>query len=52
MLCMQQEVDDRANKLGRVVMSLGLKKDDTVALVHFNNPEFVWTYLGEFNQLH
>ncbi|KAL4227516.1 hypothetical protein ACF0H5_012960 [Mactra antiquata] len=41
-----KEINERANKVGRVVMSLGVKPNDNVTLVHYNSPEFAWVYLG------
>ena len=39
-------VDKHANKVARLGLQLGLKPNDVVALMMYNEPEFLWTFLG------
>ncbi|XP_045216351.2 long-chain fatty acid transport protein 2-like [Mercenaria mercenaria] len=41
-----KEANEFANKVARTFMSLGLKRGDTIALMQYNGPEFMWTFLG------
>ena len=40
------EVDKMANMVARAALEIGLKPGDNVALLLYNEPVFVWTYLG------
>ncbi|CAG2197034.1 unnamed protein product [Mytilus edulis] len=40
------EVDKMANKVANVALGLGLKQGDTVAMMIYNEPAFVWTWFG------
>ncbi|XP_063415991.1 long-chain fatty acid transport protein 6-like [Mytilus trossulus] len=40
------EVDKMANKVANVALGLGLKQGDTVAILIYNEPAFVWTWFG------
>ncbi|GFR88896.1 very long-chain acyl-CoA synthetase [Elysia marginata] len=40
------QVDARANRVARVLQSLGFGTSDTLALVMSNEPAFIWVYLG------
>ena len=40
------EVDRMANKIANVALGLGLKQGDTVAMLMYNEPTFIWTWLG------
>ncbi|XP_063415992.1 long-chain fatty acid transport protein 2-like [Mytilus trossulus] len=40
------EVDKMANKLANVALGLGIKQGDTVAMLMYNEPAFVWTWFG------
>lgn len=42
------EVDKMANKLANVALGLGIKQGDTVAMLMYNEPAFVWTWFGTF----
>ena len=35
-----------ANKVARVGQRLGLKAGDTAAILIYNEPAFIWTFLG------
>ena len=35
------------NRVGNAVKKMGLKCGDNVAMLMFNGPEFLWTYLGK-----
>ena len=39
-------VDRNANKVARTGLGLGLAPNDVVALMMYNEPEFLWTFLG------
>ena len=41
-------MDKKANQVARAALSLGLKRGDTVALMIYNEPAFIWTYLGRY----
>ncbi|KAK3759953.1 hypothetical protein RRG08_066618 [Elysia crispata] len=41
-------VDAQANRVARVLESVGFGRDDTLALVMSNEPAFIWIYLGVF----
>lgn len=40
------EVDRMANKIANVALGLGLKQGDTVAMLMYSEPTFIWTWLG------
>jgi acyl-CoA synthetase (AMP-forming)/AMP-acid ligase II len=40
------KVDRMANKIANVALGLGLKQGDTVAMLMYNEPTFIWTWLG------
>lgn len=40
------EVDKMANKLANVALGLGIKQGDTVAILMYNEPAFVWAWFG------
>nr|KAG5697722.1 hypothetical protein BaRGS_006244 [Batillaria attramentaria] len=40
-------MEEQANRVANMMRNLGLKRDDTVALMIHNEPAFVWTFLGE-----
>ena len=40
-------VNQQANKVANMCLSLGVKKKDVVALLIHNEPAFIWTHLGE-----
>ena len=40
------EVDRMANKIANVALGLGLKQGDTVAMLMYNEPTFIWTWFG------
>ena len=44
-------IDQQANKVANMMRKVGLKMDDTVAMMIHNEPAFVWTMLGEFSFL-
>ncbi|GFN75279.1 very long-chain acyl-coa synthetase-like [Plakobranchus ocellatus] len=39
-------VDSQANRVARVLTSLGFRAGDTLALIMSNEPAFIWIYLG------
>ncbi|KAL8606640.1 hypothetical protein ACOMHN_025739 [Nucella lapillus] len=39
-------MDHQANRVANVMRSLGFKSGDVVALMGYNEPAFVWTFLG------
>lgn len=39
-------VDRQATKVANLAISLGLKEKDTAAILMYNGPEFIWTFLG------
>nr|KAG5697723.1 hypothetical protein BaRGS_006245 [Batillaria attramentaria] len=39
-------MEEQANRVANMMRNLGLKRDDTVALMIHNEPAFVWTFLG------
>ncbi|KAL3866070.1 hypothetical protein ACJMK2_043409 [Sinanodonta woodiana] len=39
-------VDQQANRVARAAMEIGLKQDDVVAVMVYNEPAFLWLYLG------
>lgn len=41
-----KQANEYVNKFGRTFLSLGLRQGDTVALMQYNCPDFVWTFLG------
>ena len=41
-----EEIDKLANKAARTALEIGLKPGDVVAVLSYNEPAFVWTYLG------
>lgn len=41
------EVDKMSNKVANVALGLGLKQGDTVAIMVYNEPAFVWTWFGK-----
>lgn len=41
-------IDRQATKVANLALSLGLKQKDTVALLLFNGPEFIWTFFGKY----
>ena len=42
-----EEIDKLANKTARTALEIGLKQGDVVAVLQYNEPAFVWTYLGK-----
>ena len=40
-------IDQQANRVANMMRQLGLKADDTVAMMIHNEPAFLWTMLGE-----
>ena len=40
-------MDQQANRVANMMRQLGLKLDDTVAMMVNNEPAFIWTLLGE-----
>ena len=40
-------IDQQANRVANMMRQLGLKLDDTVAVMIHNEPAFLWTLLGE-----
>lgn len=41
-----QFIDDMANRLANVVAKWNINQNDTVAMMIYNEPAFVWTFLG------
>ncbi|KAK3601065.1 hypothetical protein CHS0354_029291 [Potamilus streckersoni] len=39
-------VDQQANRVARAAMEIGLKQDNVVAIMVYNEPAFLWLYLG------
>jgi acyl-CoA synthetase (AMP-forming)/AMP-acid ligase II len=39
-------VDDKATRVARFAEEIGLKCGDSVAMMIYNSPEFVWTLFG------
>lgn len=44
-------MDQQANRVANMVRQLGLKLDDTVAMMIHNEPAFIWTLLGELGSV-
>ncbi|KAK6188294.1 hypothetical protein SNE40_004499 [Patella caerulea] len=40
------EVDQRANQVARAAVEMGATKGDTVAIMLYNEPAFIWLFLG------
>ena len=40
-------MDRQSNKVANLILSLGIKKGDVVAMLMFNSPQFIWTALGK-----
>ena len=40
------QVEKMANRIANVALDLGLKQGDTVAILMYNEPAFVWTWFG------
>ena len=45
-------MNEQANRVARAAMKLGIKRGDTVAMVIYNEPAFLWTYLGKDKIFH
>ncbi|KAL3866075.1 hypothetical protein ACJMK2_043414 [Sinanodonta woodiana] len=41
-----KDVNERSNRVARSALQIGLKAGDTVALMIYNEPAFIWSYLG------
>ncbi len=41
-------IDRQSNKVANLILSLGIKKGDVVAMLMFNSVQFIWTALGNF----
>lgn len=41
-----KDVDKKANQVARAAIEMGLQAGDIVAVMMYNEPAFVWTYLG------
>lgn len=39
-------MDQQANRVANVLRDLGFKCGDTVAMMIYNEPAFIWTFLG------
>ena len=40
-------VNEQANRVARAALKLGIKNGETVAMMVYNEPAFLWTYLGK-----
>lgn len=41
------DVQRRMNKVANMALTLGLKPGDTVAMFMYNEPAYIWTWMGE-----
>lgn len=39
-------MDNMANQTAQTALNIGLRQGDIVAMFQFNEPSFIWTYLG------
>ena len=44
-----KEMDLQANKAARAAIELGIKPGSTVAVLIYNEPAIIWTYLGMYS---
>lgn len=43
-----EDIERKANKIANLALSLGITKGDCVAILMYNEPAFVWTWLGRY----
>ena len=43
-----RQVNEKANQVAHAAMEMGLSQGDLVALLMFNEPAYVWIYLGKY----
>ncbi|XP_060068914.1 long-chain fatty acid transport protein 2-like [Ylistrum balloti] len=41
-----RQVEEKANQVARAALDMGLKVGDVVAVMMFNQPDLIWTYIG------
>lgn len=41
-----REVNEKANRIARMALTIGIEKGDTVTFMQHTGPHFVWTFLG------
>ena len=45
------EMQKQINKVANMAVAMGLKKDDIVAIIMYNEPAYLWTWMGRYNKL-
>lgn len=41
-----EQMNENANKVANAALSIGIKKGDAIAMLQYNEPDFLWTYFG------
>ena len=42
------EMQKRINKVANMAVAMGLKKNDVVAIIMYNEPAYLWTWMGKY----